>query len=76
MVSASTIQSRVNSAVQGARGLSGAPTTTQQQNYTIANEDLTTQIAALRTLEAELTKLEQQLDAAGVPHTPGRRPGQ
>jgi photosystem II stability/assembly factor-like uncharacterized protein len=72
----STIQSRVNSAVQGARGLSGAPTTTQQQNYTIANEDLTTQINALRTLEAELTKFEQQLDAAGVPHTPGRRPGQ
>ncbi len=73
--SPSTIQSRVNSAVQGARGLSGAPTTTQQQNYTIANDDLTAQIAALRTLEAELRKFEQQLEAAGVPYTPGRWPG-
>ena len=34
--SASTIQSRVGSAVQGARGLSGAPTGTQTQNYNIA----------------------------------------
>jgi hypothetical protein len=74
--SPSTIQSRVNSAVQGARGLSGAPTGTQQQNYTIANDDLTAQITALRTLEAELRKFEQQLEAAGVPYTPGRWPGQ
>jgi photosystem II stability/assembly factor-like uncharacterized protein len=74
--SPSTIQSRVNSAVQGARGLSGAPTGTQQQNYAIANEDLAAQITALRALEAEIRKFEQQLDAAGVPYTPGRWPGQ
>ncbi len=72
----STIQDRVNSAVQGARGLTGAPTGTQQRNYDIANEDLTAQINALRTLDAELKKFEQQLEAAGVPYTPGRVPGQ
>jgi hypothetical protein len=72
----STVQSRVNSAVQGSRGLAGAPTGTQQMNYTIANDDLTAQIALLRTLEAELKKFEQQLEAAGVPYTPGRWPGQ
>ncbi|HJU43424.1 MAG TPA: hypothetical protein VJ691_11440, partial [Vicinamibacterales bacterium] len=71
----SSIQDRVNSAVQGARGLTGAPTGTQQRNYDIANEDLAAQINALRTLETELRKFEQQLDAAGVPHTPGRIPG-
>ena len=71
----SSIQDRVNSAVQGARGLSGAPTGTQQRNYDIANEDLTAQINALRTLDAELRKFEQQLEAAGVPYTPGRIPG-
>jgi photosystem II stability/assembly factor-like uncharacterized protein len=71
----SSIQDRVNSAVQGARGLSGAPTGTQQRNYDIANEDLTAQITALRTLDAELRKFEQQLEAAGVPYTPGRIPG-
>jgi hypothetical protein len=71
----SSIQDRVNSAVQGARGLSGAPTGTQQRNHDIANEDLTAQTAALRALEADLRKFEQQLDAAGVPHTTGRIPG-
>ncbi|HEX7283528.1 MAG TPA: hypothetical protein VF239_15835, partial [Vicinamibacterales bacterium] len=70
-----SIQDRVNSAVQGARGLTGAPTGTQQRNYQIANEDLTAQINALRTLEGELRKFEQQLEAAGVPYTPGRVPG-
>ena len=72
----STVQSRVNSAVQGSRGLAGAPTGTQQMNYTIANDDLNAQIALIRTLEAELKKFEQQLEAAGVPYTPGRWPGQ
>ncbi len=70
------VQDRVNSAVQGARGLSGAPTGTQQRNYAIANEDLAAQVTALRTFEAELRKFEQQLEAAGVPYTPGRWPGQ
>jgi hypothetical protein len=72
----STIQDRVNSAVQGARGLTGAPTGTQQRNYQIASEDLATQVNALRTLEGELRKFEQQLEAAGVPYTPGRVPPQ
>ena len=70
------LQDRVNSAVQGARGLSGAPTGTQQQNYRIANEDLAAQVKELRTLETEIRKFEQQLEAAGVPYTPGRWPGQ
>lgn len=74
--SPTTVQQRVNSAVNGSRGISGAPTTTQQTNYTIANEDLNTQVTALRTLEAELRKFEQQLEAAGVPYTTGRGPGQ
>jgi len=63
-------------AATGARGLSGVPTATQQTNYTIAFEELNGEIAKLRTLEAELKKFEQQLEAAGVPYTPGRWPGQ
>jgi chromosome segregation ATPase len=74
--SPSTIQSRVNSAAAGARGLTGAPTGTQQTNYTVANEELNAQVAKLRALEGELRKFEQQLEAAGVPYTPGRWPGQ
>jgi hypothetical protein len=72
--SPSSIQSRVNSAVAGARGLTGAPTNTQQMNYTIAFEGLGVEIAKLRTLETEIRKFEQQLEAAGVPYTPGRWP--
>jgi photosystem II stability/assembly factor-like uncharacterized protein len=72
--SPATIQSRVNSAGAGARGLTGAPTGTQQMNYKIALEALNAEIAKLRALETELKKFEQQLEAAGVPYTPGRWP--
>ncbi|MFM8534463.1 MAG: VPS10 domain-containing protein [Acidimicrobiia bacterium] len=72
----SSLQDRVNTAVQGARGLSGAPTGTQQRAYAIANEDLAAVVKELRGLEAEIRKFEQQLEASGVPYTPGRWPGQ
>jgi len=73
--SPTTIQQRVNSAAAGARGLLGTPTGTQQANFAIALEELNGEIAKLRTLEPELKKFEQQLEAAGVPYTPGRWPG-
>jgi hypothetical protein len=72
----SNVQARVNSATAGARGLTGAPTATQQQNYTIALEDVTSLVGLLRGLETEVRKFEQELEAAGVPYTPGRWPGQ
>ena len=74
--SPSAIQQRVNSAVQGARGLTGAPTGTQQQNYSIAADELAAEVTKLRALEAEIRKFEQQMEAAGVAYTPGRWPGQ
>jgi chromosome segregation ATPase len=72
----STIQSRVNSAAAGARSLTGAPTGTQQMNYTVANDELNAEAAKLRALEGDLRRFEQQLEAAGVPYTPGRWPVQ
>ncbi len=74
--SPSAIQQRVNSAVAGARGLTGAPTGTQQLNYGIAFDELAAEITRLRALEAEIRKFEQQMEAAGVAYTPGRWPGQ
>lgn len=71
-----SLQDRVNTAVQGARGLSGAPTGTQQRSYTLGSEDLAAVIKDLRGLEVEIRKFEQTLEAAGVPYTPGRWPGQ
>jgi len=70
----SSIQSRVNSAAAGARGLTGAPTGTQQTNYTIAAADLDAEIARLKALETELKAFELRLEQAGVPYTPGRWP--
>ena len=70
------MQARVNSATAGARGLTGAPTATQQQNYTIAQDEVTAAVAAVRAIESEVRKFEQELEAAGVPYTPGRWPGQ
>ena len=69
--SPSSIQSRVNSAAAGTRSLSGAPTGTQQMNYTIAAEQLAAEVAKLKALEAELKVFEQKLEAAGVPYTAG-----
>jgi photosystem II stability/assembly factor-like uncharacterized protein len=74
--SPSSVQSRVNSAVAGARGLTGAPTGTQLLNYGIAFDELAAEITKLRALEPELKKFEQQMEAAGVAYTPGRWPGQ
>ncbi len=73
--SPTSTQARVNSAAAGARGLAGAPTATQRLNYDVAADDLGVHVAALRALETELRKFEQEIEAAGVPYTPGRWPG-
>ena len=70
----SSISSRVNSASAGARGLTGSPTGTQKLSYQIAFDELSEETTKLKALEADLKKFEQQLDAAGVPYTPGRLP--
>jgi photosystem II stability/assembly factor-like uncharacterized protein len=70
----SSIQTRVDSAAAGARGLTGAPTGTQQTNYGVALEALNAELARLKALEAEIRKFEAQLEAAGVPYTPFRWP--
>ena len=70
----SSISSRVNSAAAGVRGLTANPTGTQRLNYQIAFDELSEEMAKLKVVEADLKKFEQQLDAAGVPFTPGRLP--
>ncbi len=72
--SPSSISSRVNNAVAGARTLAGKPTGTQEMNCRIALEEFSEEQATLKAVEADLKKFEQQLDAAGVPLTPGRYP--
>ena len=51
------------------------PTTTQQETYKIASEEFGQQLAKLRTLvDVDLKQLEQALNLAGAPWTPGRLP--
>jgi len=53
----------------------GTPTGTHEESYKIASEELTVELGKLKTLvEVDLKKLEKEMDAAGVAHTPGRIP--
>ena len=68
-----SIRQRLNTILTGTRYSTYGPTTTHRSNYEIATQDL----AQLRRdlnqlLEEDLKSLEQQLEAAGVPWTPGR----
>jgi photosystem II stability/assembly factor-like uncharacterized protein len=66
------ISDRVQRAVGGFWSTS-APTTTQQRAYEIAGAEFVEVLARLRSLiETDLTALEQALEAAGAPWTPGR----
>jgi hypothetical protein len=49
------------------------PTATHRENFAIAREELQQLgVELARLLESDLPALERQLDAAGVPWTPGR----
>jgi hypothetical protein len=70
-----SIQSRVQSIAFGTRNMVSAPTGTQQLNYQVAAAEFAAEFAQLKTLlDTGLKRFEQQLDAAGVPFTPGRMP--
>jgi len=53
----------------------GEPTATHRTNATIIREEFGARLKELRSLiEADMRKLNQDLEAAGVPYTPGRLP--
>jgi len=59
--------------VQGQRMSTARPTGTQMHGYDIAAADFKAQLAQLTTLvSTDMRKLEQQVELAGAPHTPGR----
>jgi len=52
-----------------------APTTTMRDAYAIAADEFTPVLANLRTLvDGDLKRLEDALEKAGAPWTPGRVP--
>jgi hypothetical protein len=72
---AESISERVGYIVASQRFSLARPTSTQQASYQIASQELTREVARLRSLiSGEVRELERALDAAGVPWTPGRLP--
>ena len=70
-----SIVERVNGIVDDQWQSTSAPTQTQQKTYDIAGEEFAPQLAKLRTLvDVDLKRLEESMESAGAPWTPGRVP--
>jgi hypothetical protein len=54
--------------------LASPPTHAQQAGYDIAAADLESALAALQGITRDLKKIEEKMEAAGAPWTPGRWP--
>jgi len=69
-----SISDRVNRIVGGLWTTTQGPTGTQRETYAWAGEAFTTELGRLQTLASNLTTLENELELAGAPWTPGRVP--
>jgi hypothetical protein len=68
------IMSRVQTAMFGTLSTTSPPTETHRMSYRIAAEEFSGVYDDLRQLiEVDLVALEDRLEAAGVPWTPGRK---
>jgi photosystem II stability/assembly factor-like uncharacterized protein len=71
----SSIRSRVSRIVHGQWNVTSAPTQTQREAYRQAGEAFAEVLEELRVLmEEDLVRIEEKLEAAGAPWTPGRIP--
>ena len=69
------ISSRVSQVLWGTREITSDPTQTQRDNLALAGKLFAPLLADLKVLvEKDLADLEQRLDEAGAPFTPGRIP--
>jgi len=70
-----SLMGRIGQIVSGSWNATSAPTVTHRSNYRIAAEAFSDWLPRLRTLmEQDLAALEDELEAAGGPWTPGRLP--
>lgn len=69
------ISSRLFSAIYDGYGSTSDPTTTMKDQLRIAGEEFEVALAELKTVvNTDVKALEQKLEAAGAPYTPGRQP--
>ncbi|MFC2085140.1 glycosyl hydrolase, partial [Bacteroidota bacterium] len=70
-----SISRRINTAVYGLWRTTSSPTETQKENYRLVRKEIEPIIKKLETLiNTDLKDLEEELDKAGAPWTPGRVP--
>jgi photosystem II stability/assembly factor-like uncharacterized protein len=70
-----SITSRLFSAIYDGYGTTSEPTATMKEQLQIAGEEFDVALTDLKnTIANELKNLEQKLEAAGAPYTPGRIP--
>ena len=70
-----SISGRVNTVAWSLWRSTSAPTQTMKEQYKIAAEEFEPQVAKLKKLiEVDLKKLEESMEKAGAPWTPGRIP--
>jgi hypothetical protein len=70
-----SISDRIQSIIFGSRMSTSRPTQTNVDNYNLASQEYTTVLAALKQIaETDLPKLENDMETAGAPWTPGRMP--
>jgi len=69
-----SISDRVQSVIQGHWSASGAPTQVQLEQYAGARDDFAPVLDKLRAIADDLKRLEDRMEAAGAPWTPGRVP--
>jgi photosystem II stability/assembly factor-like uncharacterized protein len=69
-----SISARVGEVVRNQWSVTSPPTGTQRDAYEHAGAEFAQALAELRALEADLTVLEEKLEASGGPWTPGRIP--
>jgi photosystem II stability/assembly factor-like uncharacterized protein len=69
-----SISQRINNVVGSQWDTTSAPTQTERDGYRWAAEAFTPELDRLKSLAAGLDSLEDQLEAAGAPWTPGRLP--
>lgn len=69
-----SLMNRLFSAIYDGYGSTSDPTTTMKDQLQLAGEEFEGALNALKAVNNDIRALEQKLEAAGAPYTPGRMP--
>ncbi len=69
-----SLNGRINNITGALWSTTSAPTQTQYRSYELAAKQFTPLLSELNAIGEEIRKVEDQLEKAGAPYTPGRKP--